>query len=173
MLDKTNNVFVGPQNYFKIVIDDFNGTAVKAWHIEDSKGSKTANLARGKGNHIDVLVSRANGTVGQFVGGMASQLYDAAQAEIVKLRAEASKAQTSGTETEKALAEKDTAVKRAQDAAKSAQEKAAQLEKTVKDLQEKEAARANYVPLTVPIVVAVVALIALVGLYLGLRRRPA
>ena len=33
-----NNVFVGPNKHFSIVIDEFDGKIVKAWHIENSKG---------------------------------------------------------------------------------------------------------------------------------------
>ena len=49
-----NNVFVGPNKHFSIVIDEFDGKIVKAWHIENSKGRKSPNLAtRSGGKHID------------------------------------------------------------------------------------------------------------------------
>ena len=45
-MDSANNVFVGPNGYFKIVIDDFDGTKVNAWHFEDAEGNKSVNLAK-------------------------------------------------------------------------------------------------------------------------------
>ena len=39
-------MFVGPNGYFKIVIDDFDGTRINAWHFEDADGNKSVNLAR-------------------------------------------------------------------------------------------------------------------------------
>ena len=38
-------MFVGPNKHFSIVIDEFDGKIVKAWHIENSKGEKSPNLA--------------------------------------------------------------------------------------------------------------------------------
>ncbi|MFR9038127.1 MAG: transcription factor [Bilophila wadsworthia] len=34
-------MFVGPNKHFSIVIDEFDGKIVKAWHIENSKGEKS------------------------------------------------------------------------------------------------------------------------------------
>ena len=48
-------MFVGPNKHFSIVIDEFDGKIVKAWHIENSKGEKSPNLAtRAGGKHIDL-----------------------------------------------------------------------------------------------------------------------
>ncbi|MDR7865811.1 MAG: hypothetical protein RIN56_03280 [Sporomusaceae bacterium] len=75
VLDMTNNVFVGPDAYFKVIIDEFDGTTVKAWHLEDSKGNITLNLAdRAKGKHIDLLVNTRCRTVWHFVGRFAPML---------------------------------------------------------------------------------------------------
>ena len=41
-------MFVGPNKHFSIVVDEFDGKIVKAWHIENSKGEKSPNLAVGK-----------------------------------------------------------------------------------------------------------------------------
>ena len=41
-----NNVFVGPDNQFKIVIDEFDGTTVKAWHVETAKAKTGVPRAR-------------------------------------------------------------------------------------------------------------------------------
>ena len=50
-------MFVGPNKHFSIVIDEFDGKIVKAWHIENSKGEKSPNLAtRAGGKHIDLVV---------------------------------------------------------------------------------------------------------------------
>ena len=38
-LGKTSNVFAGPQDYYKVVIDDFDGKTIKAWHLEDKDGN--------------------------------------------------------------------------------------------------------------------------------------
>ncbi|MEW5817480.1 MAG: hypothetical protein AB1798_19045, partial [Spirochaetota bacterium] len=66
VLDAKNPVYVGPEGYFKIVIDDFDGEAINAWHIEDSKGTKTPNLAEYPRNNLDVMVG-LNGTVESFL----------------------------------------------------------------------------------------------------------
>lgn len=55
----------GPEGYFKIVIDDFDGTNVKAWHFEDAEGNKSPNLASfADGAHIDLLANFENRSIG-------------------------------------------------------------------------------------------------------------
>ena len=74
VLDADNPEFEGPGGYFKIVIDDFDGEAINAWHIEtrreNKKGkwriSKTSNLAEYPRNNIDVMVG-VNGTTESFL----------------------------------------------------------------------------------------------------------
>lgn len=44
VLDAKNNTFVGPNGFFKLVVDQFDGKEIKAWHIEDAKGNKSRNL---------------------------------------------------------------------------------------------------------------------------------
>jgi hypothetical protein len=74
VLDADNPEFDGPGGYFKIVIDDFDGEAINAWHIEtkrkNKKGewitSKTGNLAEYPRNNIDVMVG-VNGTTESFL----------------------------------------------------------------------------------------------------------
>jgi len=66
VLDGENNTFIGPEGYFKIVIDDFDGEAINAWHIEDRTGMKTPNLAEYPRNNLDVMVG-VNGTVESFL----------------------------------------------------------------------------------------------------------
>lgn len=39
-------MFVGPNKHFSIVIDEFDGKIVKAWHIENSKGEKSPKIGR-------------------------------------------------------------------------------------------------------------------------------
>lgn len=71
-----NNVFVGPNGYFKIVIDDFDGETVKAWHLEDADGNRSPNLAtRSQGQHIDLVLGTANRTTGSFFSSKYPALY--------------------------------------------------------------------------------------------------
>jgi hypothetical protein len=66
ILDEKNNVFEGPNKYFKIVVDDFDGEKINAWHIEDRTGTKTANLAEYPRNNLDVMAG-VNGTTETFL----------------------------------------------------------------------------------------------------------
>ncbi len=87
ILDSANNVFVGPNGYFKIVIDDFDGATVKAWHVEDAKGNSTGNLAkRAKGKNIDLLVNKNCRTVSHFIQRISMDLLTEQQAEINQLK---------------------------------------------------------------------------------------
>jgi hypothetical protein len=86
-LDSANNVFVGPNEYFKVVVDEFDGKAVQAWHIEDSLGNKTDNLVRGDGIHIDVLVNKNCRTVWHFANRVAGNIIAQEQAQIAELKA--------------------------------------------------------------------------------------
>lgn len=89
ILDSTNNVFVGPDKYFKVVIDEFDGKLVKAWHVEDSKGTKTENLAdRAQGKHIDVMINGSNRTVAHFVTRYETDILKYQQGKITKLSTE-------------------------------------------------------------------------------------
>lgn len=86
VLDATNNVFVGPDKFFKVVIDEFDGQVVKAWHVEDIKGNKTPNLAdRAKGKNIDLMVNVNNRTVDHFVSRYHVELLSEQQTQIQKL----------------------------------------------------------------------------------------
>ncbi len=102
VLDSANNVLVGPNQYFRIVIDRFDGKTIGAWHFEDPKGNKTGNLAAsGKGRHIDLLVSRNNRTVGQFISRLGNRLLtenEAARARITTLEEELKKAKAGSKE---------------------------------------------------------------------------
>ena len=66
VLDARNPVWTGPGGYFKIVVDDFDGEAVNAWHIEDADGKTTPNLAEYARNNLDVMVG-VNGTTESFL----------------------------------------------------------------------------------------------------------
>jgi hypothetical protein len=66
ILDSKNPTYTGPEGYFKIVIDDFDGERIQAWHIEDKDGRKTANLAEYPRNNVDVMVG-VNGTTEHFL----------------------------------------------------------------------------------------------------------
>ena len=88
ILDSTNNVFVGPDEYFKVVIDEFDGKAVQAWHFEDVKGNATDNLVVGEGTHVDVLVNAACRSVWHFVDRVATTLVTDQQKMILDLKAQ-------------------------------------------------------------------------------------
>jgi hypothetical protein len=74
ILDVDNPEFEGPGGYFKIVIDDFDGEAINAWHLEtkrrNKKGEwitkKTPNLSEYPRNNVDVMVA-VNGTTESFL----------------------------------------------------------------------------------------------------------
>ena len=66
VLDEKNNTYIGPEGYFKIVVDDFDGEKINAWHIEDRTGMKTANLAEYPRKNLDVMVG-VNGTTETFL----------------------------------------------------------------------------------------------------------
>jgi len=69
VLDAANNSFTGPDGYFKIVLDAFDGVTVSEWHIENSKGERSPNLASSaRGGHIDLVVGKACRSTGHFFG---------------------------------------------------------------------------------------------------------
>jgi hypothetical protein len=66
ILDEKNNTFWGPNKYFKVVVDDFDGEKINAWHIEDKTGAQTPNLAEYPRNNLDVMAG-INGTTESFL----------------------------------------------------------------------------------------------------------
>lgn len=79
VLDAKNNVFEGPDGYFKIVIDKINGDTVEAWHVE-TKEDKTGNLAgRAKGKHIDMVIGAECRSTGHFFSRVYADLYKETQ----------------------------------------------------------------------------------------------
>lgn len=95
VLDSTNNVFVGPDQYFKLVIDKFDGQTVSAWHVEDAKGNKTQNLAdRAKGKNIDLMLNVNCRTVSHFVNRISGSLLTEQQAKITQLSSQTAKSAT-------------------------------------------------------------------------------
>lgn len=66
ILNEKNNSFLGPNGYFKIVVDDFDGEKINAWHLEDRTGMKTPNLAEYPRNNLDVMAG-VNGTTETFL----------------------------------------------------------------------------------------------------------
>lgn len=66
-MDSASNVFAGPEGYFKVVIDDFDGNRIKAWHFEDAEGNKSPNLfGFANGRHIDLIANFENKTISPF-----------------------------------------------------------------------------------------------------------
>ncbi len=89
ILDSTNNVFVGPNEYFKIVIEEFDGETIQSWYVEDAEGNRTENLApRAKGKHIDLLLNENNRTVSHFLGRIQGDLMKELKARIAELEAQ-------------------------------------------------------------------------------------
>ena len=92
MLDSADNVLVGPNEYFQVVIDEFDGEMIQAWHVEDSAGNATENLAQAEGSaHIDLLMGNGNRTVSHFLGRYWTRFYDQVeelQAQIAELEAQ-------------------------------------------------------------------------------------
>jgi len=74
ILDKDNLTYEGPRGedgkpLFRIVVDDFDGEMIHAWHIESGEGeefSKTDNLAFMPRTNLDVLLG-VNGTTEGFL----------------------------------------------------------------------------------------------------------
>jgi len=73
VLDADNPVYEGPEGYFRIVIDDFDGEAINMWHIEtertrkdETRERRTPNLAEYPRDNLDVMV-RVNGTTESFL----------------------------------------------------------------------------------------------------------
>ncbi|MBN2337564.1 MAG: hypothetical protein JXP48_03405 [Acidobacteria bacterium] len=64
-LDAKNNFYDGPRNLFRIVVDEFDGTAISAWHIEDRYGEKSGNLGAEGCTSLDTVVGEA----GLYLGG--------------------------------------------------------------------------------------------------------
>ncbi|MEG2172990.1 MAG: transcription factor [Desulfovibrionaceae bacterium] len=74
---EANKVFVGPNKQFSIVIDEFDGKQVKAWHIETAGGKKSPNLAtRADGKHIDLVIGKACRSTDHFIKRYYSKMYD-------------------------------------------------------------------------------------------------
>ena len=70
-------MFVGPNKHFSIVVNEFDGKIVKAWHIENSKGEKSPNLAtRAGGKHIDLVVGKACRSTAHFISRFYPAMYD-------------------------------------------------------------------------------------------------
>jgi hypothetical protein len=73
ILTEDDPVFTGLNDYFSIVIDDFDGEAINAWHLEttrtkkgEERTKKTPNLAEYPRDNVDVMVG-VNGTVESFL----------------------------------------------------------------------------------------------------------
>ena len=66
VLDAKHPTYTGPEGYFKIVIDDFDGEKIQAWHMEDKGGQRSPNLAELARNNVDVMVG-VNGTTEHFL----------------------------------------------------------------------------------------------------------
>ena len=74
VLDADNPTYEGPEGYFKIVVDDFDGEAINAWHLEAKRQNEngewetkvTPNLAEYPRKNLDVMLG-VNGTTESFL----------------------------------------------------------------------------------------------------------
>ncbi len=67
-------MLAGPENYFKVIIDSFDGKKVNAWHFEDAEGNRSPNLASFAGGaHIDLVANFENKSIGSFGNRTAQQ----------------------------------------------------------------------------------------------------
>jgi hypothetical protein len=66
VLDAKHPTYTGPEGFFKIVIDDFDGEKIQAWHIEGKEGHRSPNLAELARNNVDLMVG-VNGTTEHFL----------------------------------------------------------------------------------------------------------
>ena len=48
----------GPQGYFKVIVDRIDGDQVLAWHVEDGKGNRSANLGGAGVANIDLVLGQ-------------------------------------------------------------------------------------------------------------------
>jgi len=55
---KAGATYNGPQGYFKVVIDKTDGDKVLAWHVEDSKGNRSANLGGANITNVDLVLGQ-------------------------------------------------------------------------------------------------------------------
>jgi hypothetical protein len=79
ILDAKNNTYNGPRGLFTIVVDEFDGTTISSWHIEDTYGEKSRNLGSAKCKTLDAVV----GKVGAFLGKRVSvHIYKKALAKL-------------------------------------------------------------------------------------------
>lgn len=86
VLDSTDNVYVGPDGYFKLVIEEFDGETIGSWYIEDAEGNKTENLAkRAGGKHVDLLLGDNVRTVSHFIGRIQNDLNNELKARMAEL----------------------------------------------------------------------------------------
>lgn len=55
---KPGQSVTGPQDYFKVVVDRVEGDQVLAWHVEDGKGNRSANLGGAGVANIDLVLGQ-------------------------------------------------------------------------------------------------------------------
>lgn len=89
VLDAENNVFEGPNGYFTLVLEDFDGEKVNSWYVEDSLGNRTENLSdRAQGAHIDLLLNTSNRTIDHFISRFSGDLMQELRDRIAELEAQ-------------------------------------------------------------------------------------
>lgn len=58
VLDSKNNMTEGPRGLFNIVVDEFDGDSIPAWHIEDKYGEISRKLGGSDCTSLDAIVGR-------------------------------------------------------------------------------------------------------------------
>ena len=55
---------LGPEGYFKIVMDEWKDGRVAAWHVEDAQGNKSVVFRNDQAENIDLLLGKGRAIVG-------------------------------------------------------------------------------------------------------------
>lgn len=71
IFDAKDSMYDGPRGLFTIVVDEFDGQTISAWHIEDRYGEKSRNLGNAECKSLDAIVGRVglftyNDAIGQL-----------------------------------------------------------------------------------------------------------
>ena len=67
IFDAKNNTYDGPRSLFKIVVDEFDGTTISSWHVEDKYGEKSRNLGSAKCKTLDAVAGKVGAVFGKRV----------------------------------------------------------------------------------------------------------
>lgn len=60
ILNSEKNYFEGPNGLFRIIVDQFDGSNITAWHIEDKYKETSRDLGSSDCKSLDVIVGRVS-----------------------------------------------------------------------------------------------------------------